>query len=357
MKSKKKYIIYSLIVVTFCLVSTFIFFRTNTKIAKENNEIHNMQQWALLNAGLEVEGNKGIEGYDINALEAWNVTKGDPNILVGIVDTGIDISNPAIENSIIENSSEVANGIDDDENGYIDDINGWNFKDGNSEVYEKMTSDYHGTFIASLIAGKHSDTNEVWGVAPKVTIVPLKFMSGSSGSMDDVIEAVEYGYKLGVRIFNFSWDTTEYDEDLFHTIQKYEEAIFITSSGKGKYNVEEAPVYPCNFNLDNIVCVSAVDNSGELEKYSGYGLDLVPAPGVDVYGVLPEGLNTFSNGTSFATAYVTGIAALVKSIEPNIQSNVLANILKENKKTLSKDNSTVEIIDAKLVLENINSIQ
>lgn len=353
---KKKYVISSILIITLiiCLVIYFIFFRANIATSEDYTEYINREQWGLMNVGQNIEGIKGLKGYDINAFEAWKITKGEQSILVGVLDTGIEISNPAIKDRIFKNSREIdGNGIDDDKNGYIDDTFGWDFMNNDNTVYDGDTYDYHGTFIASLIAGQHNDTNKVWGVAPNVTVVPLKFLQGSSGSIDSAIEAIEYGYNLGVRIFNASWDTNVYDEDLFRTMQKYHDAIFITSSGKGKYNVEESSIYPCNFDLDNIVCVSAVDNTGELEEYSGYGGDLVSAPGVNIYGVLPNGEYTFSNGTSFATAYVTGIAALAKSIDPNIKSDDLVKILRESKKTLSRNDNTLEIIDTKKVLEMV----
>ena len=341
------------------MIVFFIIFRTNPGNTEEIiTKGINVEQWGLNNIGQDIKGSEGIEDYDINALEAWEVTKGDKKTIIGILDTGLEVSNTAINTSIFKNENEIeGNEKDDDGNGYIDDVFGWDFINNDSSVYDDMTSDYHGTFIASLIAGEHSDTNEVWGVAPNVSILPLKFMTSSSGSMDSAIEAIEYGYNQGVRIFNMSWDTTVYDEDLFRTMEKYHDVLFITSSGKGKINVEKNPVYPCNFDLDNLVCVSAVDNVGELEEFSGYGLTLVSAPGVNVYGVLPEGENSFSNGTSFATAYVTGISALAKSAYPNIQSNELAKILKESKSTFNKESGTVEIIDAKQVLEKVKSIQ
>lgn len=154
-----------------------------------------------------------------------------------------------------------------------------------------------------------------------------------------------------------SWDTAEYDKDLFQVMEKYNDSIFITSSGKGQYDMEKNPVYPCKFKLENIVCVSAVDNTGELEYYSGYGPNMVPAPGVSVLGVLPEGLNTFSNGTSFATAYVTGIAALAKSISPEFKANHLVEIIHDSKTTINRDGTKIEIVDAKQVLEKVSSYQ
>lgn len=210
-------------------------------------------------------------------------------------------------------------------------------------------------FIASLIVGRHTKDNEVWGVAPNVTIVPLKVMKGTVGSIGHIINAIDYGYDLGVRIFNISLDTYNYNEELFHTIKMYEDAIFITSAGKAKSNVEQIPVYPCNFDLDNVICVSAVDNKGELETYTGYGTNPVLAPGVNIYGVLPEGDYIYSVGTSLSTAYVTGIVALARSVDPNILVDSLVNFIRKGNKKIELDDRTIEIIDAKKVLDKVKN--
>ncbi|WP_416147635.1 S8 family serine peptidase [Salipaludibacillus sp. HK11] len=350
-----KYIIFS---IAACIViSSFylLIFKSDATNSSGLDLDINRNQWALLNFGQDVNGEKGIEGYDINAQEVWEITKGNKDVLVGILDTGIESQNPVIKDSIYANKEERKNGKDNDGNGMIDDINGWNFYDDNNKIYERMTLDYHGTFIASVIAGKHTKENEVWGVAPNVTIVPLKFMSGTAGNMKLAIKAIDYGYDLGVRIFNVSWDTFEYDEDLFHVMQKYEDAIFITSSGKGKNNIEQNPVYPCSFELNNVICVSAVDSRGNLETYSGYGKELIFAPGANIYGMLPEGEYVFSDGTSLATAHVTGIVALAMSLNPNILINELTTIIKESNLQIELEDQSIEIINSKEVLDKVDN--
>lgn len=356
-KKKLKRIILLIILLIIISSGLLLFFNYEDRFKKElNTELKFTNQWALMNRGQTIEGITGKEGFDINAIDAWNITKGNSEVIVGILDTGIDISNSNISKSIFINKNEVPNnGIDDDKNGLVDDVNGWDFYNNDKSVYDYYLSDYHGTFITSLITGAHNDINKVWGVAPNVKVLPLKFMSGSSGSIDDAIKAIDYAYSMGARIINCSWDNTNFDPDLYETMKKYKDVLFICSSGNSHNDLNKTPVYPCSFDLDNVICVVAVDSSGEMYRFSGYGLEnAVAAPGKDILGMLPEGDYLYSDGTSFATAYVTGIAALVKSQYIDISSADLAKILRISKKSVEKElnnPSSNEIIDAKIALE------
>lgn len=348
---KKIYISIISCTILILLISYYIANQQDEIIEATSIEKPNENQWGLLNVGQEIDGIKGLSGFDINILKAWEVTTGDINTLVGIVDSGIDTSNRFIQSQIFNNTNEIeGNKIDDDNNGYVDDTNGWDFYNNDNSLYDGISYDYHGTFLASIIVGQHTPNNEVWGIAPNVKIVPLKFVQSSKGNIDSAVEAINYGYNLGVRIFNLSWDSNVYNEDLFNLMNRLEDAIFITSAGKGRENVDEDPLYPCNFELENIVCVSAVDNKGDLEEFSGFGENLVRAPGVNIYGLLPNEEYSYSSGTSFATAYVTGIAALAKSANPNISSKILAGILINSNSEYNNGKDSVKVIDALKVI-------
>ncbi|MGM9977176.1 MAG: S8 family serine peptidase [Clostridium sp.] len=357
LKTKSRIII---MISTAFLLLLFIYggnHKTELVTELEEKSISN-KQWALLNKAQMIEGVNGIENYDINAVSAWEISKGDSDIIVGVLDTGIDISNPMISESIFVNRYEIANNdLDDDNNGFVDDVNGWDFYNNDNSVYDDYLGDYHGTFITSLIVGAHKKSNEVWGIAPNVKILPLKFMRGSSGNLDDAIKALDYAYSLGVRIINCSWDNTTYDYNLYEVMRKYDDILFVCSSGNAGNDLKKTPAYPCNFDLDNVLCVAAVDNKGEMYEFSGYGTsNLVAAPGKDVLGMLPEGDYLYSDGTSFATAYVTGIAALVKSTYKDISSEDLAKIIRTSQRSIyDNTNSKMEnkIVDAKLAIEKV----
>ncbi len=346
-----------IIVLLLIAIVIYIVYINNYNSIKKNDNIELVikNQWALMNNGQSIKGVLGQIGCDINATEAWKITKGNEKVIVGILDTGIDISNSKISKNIFINKNEIPNNRkDDDGNGCVDDVNGWDFYNNDNSVYDDSLSDYHGTLVASIIAASH-DNGEVWGIAPGVTILPLKFMRGSSGSIDDAIKAIKYAYSMGARIINCSWDDTAYNNELYNVMKRYKDILFICSSGKTQNNLKELPVFPACFDLENVVCTGAVDNNGQKYELSGYGIDKeVFAPGKDILSILPEGDATYVSGTSYSTAYVTGIAALVKSYNINISAEDLGKILRRSKKftkAVSDQANFVEIIDAKLCLK------
>ena len=163
------------------------------------------EQWGLYNNGQTVAGLTGIVGTDIHALDAWSITKGNPSTVVGVLDTGVDINHPDLKNNIFTNEKEIPfNGIDDDGNGYIDDVNGYDFANNDNTVYDGKDVDKHGTQVAGII-GASANSEGVRGVAPNVKILPLKFINGSFGYTSDAIEAIEYAknlYSLGNNLSN-----------------------------------------------------------------------------------------------------------------------------------------------------------
>ncbi len=272
------------------------------------------KQWCFENTGQEVNGVKGNRGIDINILPVLDDIHPQKEVIVGVIDSGIDFASAELKGALYVNSGEIVeNGIDDDGNGYIDDINGWNFYDDTNVIYTDFTSDFHGTSIASVIAGKQSN-NVMFGVFPEVKILPLKCFRGTKGDISNVILAIEYGYQLGVRIFNCSWDTTIYDEELYSVMKKYSDAVFVCSAGKMPADLNENPVYPASFQLSNIICVGGIDSCGTTYKYSGYGSVVdIYAPSESIYCVMPEQTYIYSEGTSLGTALVTGTIALLTS--------------------------------------------
>lgn len=328
------------------LVFLSIFFTACDK----NSENVNINNWALNNTGQIVCDKKGIKGVDINILNAWKKTKGTKDIIVAIIDTGIDINNDCITDSILRND-DLLNGIDDDNNGYIDDLNGWNFYHDNNEVFTKSLHDYHGTNIASLIIGKGG----VDGVAPNVSILPVKFLNGSEGDTKDAISAIKYAKKMGASIVNCSWDSNEPDDKLKQVMTEYDDMLFVCSAGKNGNDLSQKPVYPACFDLPNIVSVAAIDSNGKLIRDTGYGQSVdVAAPGENIFVSFPSNEFDYVQGTSYATAYVTGIAALVKSYKPDLHAIQIAEILKKSSDNgLEKINiSSGGFIDADQCLKN-----
>jgi len=183
-----------------------------SQVFKPQDPMFNLQ-WGLKNTGQDIDGQKGIPGIDINVMKAWQITKGSPDVVVGVLDTGIDISHQDLKKNIFVNKAEIPNnGIDDDKNGYVDDVNGWDFANDDKTVFDDEYLDAHGTHVTGIIAADDDKTGII-GVAPDVKVLPLKFIE-AEGLVSDVIEAIEYGKKMGVKIFNCSWAMEDYNKAL-----------------------------------------------------------------------------------------------------------------------------------------------
>ncbi|MCT4566049.1 MAG: S8 family serine peptidase, partial [Maledivibacter sp.] len=288
------------------------------------------QQWSLLNNGQEIEGVAGRAGVDINITPAWDITQGSSDVVIGILDTGIDIYHGDLTANIYINPDEIAsNGIDDDGNGYIDDITGWDFVNGDSSVYDGANYDMHGTAVAGIIAAKNNEKG-IMGIAPNIKIMPLKFINGTSGYTCDAIQAIEYAMEKGVKIINCSFGGSDNNYALRDSMEN-SGILFIASAGNRGGNVLTHPTYPACFNIPNLLSVASITNMGVLSKYSGYGKYIdVAAPGENIMTTMPENQYKTFSGTSAAAAHVTAIAGLLKSNLPDLTYTEIVNRIKEN---------------------------
>lgn len=300
-------------------------------------------QWGIYNNGQFIEGQKGTKEVDINILSAWDITKGSSDVIVGILDTGIDINHPDLKNSIFINKGEIPNnGIDDDENGYIDDVSGWDFYNYDNKTYDSSINDAHGTSVAGIISAQHNNIG-ICGVSPNVKILPLKFIDRGNGIYaSDAIEAIKYGKKMGVTIFNCSWAMDEYYEELEQEM-KNTDAIFVCAADNLSRDLDKLPIYPACFNLTNIISVASINNNGNLAKSSNFGSKVtLAAPGIGIYSTTPENQYMFSDGTSIATPFVTGVAVLIKSKNIDIKSSDIIKKIKANVTKVEKLKNKVE---------------
>lgn len=312
------------------------------------------EQWGLDNFGQ----NGGAKGIDINALKAWDVTSGSAVTVVGVLDTGIDINHEDLKSNIYVNPNELSNNtIDDDSNGYVDDVNGWNFADKTNYVFNSSTEDAHGTEVAGIIAAASNDKGIV-GASPNVKILPLKFMKGGSGYTSDAIEAIEYAKMMGIKIINCSFGSTDFNQALYDEMQN-SGILFICSAGNTGTDTSKTPFYPASFNLPNVISVAAVDNAGSLAPFSNYGGNTeVAAPGSNILTTTPGDSYSSVSGTSFAAPFVTGIAALLAGNETSVSPEDIATRIKDSitPVTALKDKTTTGgIVNALSALNNTSA--
>ncbi len=251
---------------------------------------------------------------DANVPGAWSEASGE-GVIIALIDTGIDITHEDLYQSIWQNTGEIPdNGIDDDMNGYIDDINGWNFLDNSKEVYinDTYNEEWHGTHTAGIIAGTKDNQKGITGAAPKSKIMPLKVFGSGTAYTSDIIEAISYAETMGAKIVNCSFGGAEENPALREAIEA-SEMIFVAAAGNNSINIDENPIYPASYNSPNIITVSSINKNGLLSSFSNYGKNTVDtaAPGENILSTIPNNRYGYSSGTSMSAAFASGEAALI----------------------------------------------
>lgn len=309
-------------------------------------------QWAFLNTGelrlvpshtaavdaaitgspaLSADGTvRSLEGIDMNIVPAWkkyDAKSGKRQVIVALIDTGVDITHPELSGSIWTNTGEIpGDGIDNDGNGYIDDVYGWNFYDNNAQVFTG-TDDNHGTHSAGTIAAARNGVGTVGICDPAyVKIMVIKTLGTSSGvgTVSNVVKAIRYAQANGASICNLSFGTMKYSEELYQAI-KDSGMLFIVAAGNGDasgngYSIDEQPMYPASFELDNIISVANLRFDGQLDRASNYGVRSVDlaAPGNYILSTITGNDYAYMSGTSMAAPMVTGTAAMLYSCDASL---------------------------------------
>jgi subtilisin family serine protease len=264
----------------------------------------------------------GTLDADIDAPEAWAAGyTGSSSIVVGIIDTGIDYTHPDLVDNIWTNPGEVpGNGIDDDANGFVDDVHGYDFVGAGDS--DPMDDNGHGSHVAGTIGARGDNGIGVVGVNWDVKLMAIKFLgSNGSGTTDDAIEAVNYAARMGVRITSNSWGGGAFSQALYDAINA-SGALTVAAAGNSG---NSTPRYPAAFDLDNVVSVAATDHNDALASFSNYDpswVDLA-APGVSVLSTYAGNTYRSLNGTSMATPHVSGAAALVLAANPSLSTAAL----------------------------------
>jgi subtilisin family serine protease len=260
---------------------------------------------------------KMIQSYD-----AWEIGTGSEEVVVAVIDTGVDYNHPDLKENIWRNPGEVRDGIDNDRNGFIDDLYGWNFQKGNASPLDDHR---HGTHVAGTIGARGGNGIGITGHAPNVRLMALKGLGGGSGGggrRSDLIRAIDYAVENGAHIINASWGSFSYSEAMVAALSRAERAgvLFVAASGNSGVNVTNRPFYPASYGHRNIISVGSTGPSDTASGFSNYSTKRVHigAPGASIHSTVPGGKYISISGTSMASPLVAGVAALMKGLRPDL---------------------------------------
>ncbi len=260
--------------------------------------------------------------HKIDSLKAWTqFSTGNRSIVVAVIDTGIDYTHEDLAANMWKNPKEIeGNGIDDDNNGFIDDIYGWNFVGNNNNPFD---DNRHGTHVSGTIGAIAGNGLGTIGVSPKVSIMACKFLSKDGfGSVDAAMKAITYAVANGAKVLNNSWGGGSFSQALLDTIKAAERSgvLFVAAAGNSGKDNDTAPMYPASYDAPNIISVAATDALDQRASFSNFGKTTVDlgAPGVAVFSTFPGNLYGNLSGTSMATPHVTGAVALIWAYKPTL---------------------------------------
>jgi len=309
---------------------------TTKRFSAATNDPRFGQQWALENTGQE----GGTAGADIEATGAWSTTTGSKSVIVAVVDTGVDIGHPDLKNEIWTNTREIPNNdVDDDGNGYADDVHGYDFANGDGTVYDREEGDEHGTHVAGIIGAEGNNSIGVSGVNQHVTIMPVKGLNGF-GEGDDysLAQAMKYAVDNGANVINASWGGYDYSDVLKDACDYAASHGVIVSAAAGNdaNDNDQWGFYPAAFDSATIVSVAATDRNDKLADFSNYGADSVDlaAPGVDVMSTLPDDLTgVFADRPGYKAMF---LAFAPEVLQPEgVANDIIGRSIKQAEPTTS----------------------
>ena len=285
------------------------------------------QLWGLINTGQE----GGTTDADIDAEIAWDISLGSREVIVAVIDTGIDYRHDDLKRNMWRNKNEIANnGIDDDGNGFIDDIHGYDFNNGDSDP---MDGHSHGTHVAGTIGAVADNTYGVAGISPLVSLMALKIFSdeGRMATAADAVYAIYYAVDNGANILNNSWGGGAYNSHLKAAIEYAEErdVLFVAAAGNSSRDNDLVPNYPSGYDVGNVISVAASDRHDNLAYFSQYGRNSVDlaAPGVSILSTVPNQNFDSKPGTSMASPHVAGAAALLLGNNSRLSNEDIKKLL------------------------------
>lgn len=260
----------------------------------------------------------------VRSAGAWAVSRGSSSVIVAVVDSGIDPSHPDLVPNLWVNPGEVAgNGIDDDDNGLVDDIHGWNFAANSAAITADDSPSWHGTHVAGTIGAAGGNGIGISGHAQEVRLLTVKFLkSTGSGNSSDAIRGIDYAIRKGAKIISNSWGSRNYSQALAQLVRRAEQAgvLFVAAAGNNGTSNDKTAFYPANYPGSNVISVAASTSTDAMASFSNYGQQMVhvAAPGHKIYSAKNGGTYQTMSGTSMATPLVSGVLATMLAARPDL---------------------------------------
>jgi subtilisin family serine protease len=295
--------------------------------------------WGLNNTG----ANGSSKNVDVDAVEAWGMSRGSSDLVVAVIDTGVSLNHPDLVDNLWRNPTEIPNNnLDDDKNGFIDDFFGYDFVNNAPSPNDQM---FHGTHCAGIIAAKMGNGRGIAGVAPNVKIMPIRVLNArGEGDVAGLMRGIRYVIDakkrgINVRVINASLGGGDRVTGLDDLLKEANQAgiVFVAAAGNESNDNDAKPTYPANCESPNIISVAAIDKFGRLATFSNFGERTVDvaAPGVGIWSTFLFGFYLPFDGTSMAAPFVSGVAALILSERPNLTPAEVISIIKTSTKRVS----------------------
>lgn len=310
--------------------------------AEESNDPSFGNQWGLENFGQVIRGVTGKTDADLDMHDAWDVHTGSSSVTVAVIDSGAKLDHEDLAANIWVNTGEVPNnGIDDDGNGFIDDLVGWDFYDADADPTD-LTG--HGSLMAGIIGARGNNGLGITGVAWQCQMVILRVLGANGGMVSDVILAMEYCADKNVRFSNQSFGGYDFSQAYLDALQALVGVhLVVAAAGNDTNDNDVNPYYPASYGTNNIIAIAATNNKDQLAFFSNFGANSVHmgAPGVSIYSTNRLGGYSWTNGTSAAAAHVTGLAVLLASQYNWDPVRIRTRILNSRRKVAALNGKTI----------------
>lgn len=261
----------------------------------------------------------GVLGADINIQGVWKDHPGSKDIIIAVVDTGVDYKHEDLKNNMWQNLAELNGkpGYDDDGNGYIDDVYGYNFSKNNSDP---MDDNHHGTHVSGIIGAEHNSVG-IAGVIKNANIMAVKFMDKKGrGNLEKALKATKYAVENGAVVVNNSWGSLGHSQILedYMSEAASKGVLFVAAAGNNYKNLDKSPLYPAAFRIPNQITVAALNPENRMTGFSCYGKETVhiAAPGRNIMSTTPKNTYKVLSGTSMSAPYVAAAIGLYKASNP-----------------------------------------